>query len=62
MSDYKQWRVNTGGKLEVSDEKGNFHPVTPEHVTHNMTPSPATTGWAEEHKQDRAAADQEDDQ
>ena len=61
MSTYKQWRVHTGGRLEVSDENGKFHPyVTPEHVTESMTESTATTGWTEDHKTDRAAADQED--
>ena len=60
MSDFKQWRVHTGGRLEVSDENGKFHPVTTEHVTESMTESTATTGWAEDHKADRAAADQED--
>ena len=60
MTHQKQHGVTIGGHKYRVDENGKFHPVTPEHVTHNMTQSPATTGWAEDHKQDRAAADQED--
>lgn len=41
---------------------GNDLPTaTLEHVTEHMTPSPETTGWAEDQKHDRAAADQEGD-
>ena len=56
-----QHGVTIGGKRYTVDENGKFHPyVTPEHVTESMTESTATTGWAEDHKADRTAADQED--
>ena len=60
MSTQHQHGVTIGGKRYTVDENGKFHPVTPEHVTESMTESTATTGWTEDHKDDRAAADQED--